>query len=85
MKGCWDFVQGAACCSKSGKCTGGISFTPVHTYESCRKDVSGPDSSDGGFFQKLGRQGEIQKFVPRFFSVKSLDIFVSWGVYPQQF
>lgn len=44
MKGCWDFVQGAPCCSKSAKCTSGVSFTPVHTYESCRKDVGGPNS-----------------------------------------
>lgn len=61
MKGCWNFVQGAACCSRSGKCKGGVSFNPVHTYESCRKDVDGPDSSDSDFFFKSSAVRERYK------------------------
>lgn len=47
--------------STRGKCTSGVSFTPVHTYETCRKDASGPDSSDGVFFSKAQQSGRDPK------------------------
>lgn len=65
------FVQGAACCSKSGKCTTGV-HTPISSLWELqlrgRKDIVGPHTSDGDFFPKLCRQKGIWSFILRFFS-----------------